>query len=211
MRYNQILLIITLLIQPIILSGCLDMDNSHVEEYQTQQSEIEDNYSKYRSKRLEELEKIPPIDIVVVGDSHVERLPFDGGGNYGVGGDTIAGVLSRVDGILKKKPRLVFLEVGTNDITSGKLLENMADYSEIIKRVTAVSKPIVLAVPNSSNDLPRVEASKIFNSELKLLCEKNNVRFIDINSILVDNDYSDIVHLNNNGYCKVVELMIKET
>jgi lysophospholipase L1-like esterase len=81
-------------------------------------------------------------DVVMLGDSITEAAPWDeitacrSIVNRGVGGDTTAGVLGRLDGVLKLRPRAVFLMIGVNDITLGIAREQtLANYRAILDRL----------------------------------------------------------------------------
>jgi lysophospholipase L1-like esterase len=69
------------------------------------------------------LSKVDTAPIVMLGDSHTEGAPWrELTGcphlvNRGIGGDTTAKLLARLDDILKLKPRAVFLMIGVNDIS----------------------------------------------------------------------------------------------
>ena len=69
------------------------------------------------------LSKFPTAPIVMLGDSLTEAAPWDELtgcrqiANRGIGGDTTARVLSRLDEVLSMRPRAVFLMVGVNDIS----------------------------------------------------------------------------------------------
>ncbi|HZV20619.1 MAG TPA: GDSL-type esterase/lipase family protein, partial [Hyphomicrobiales bacterium] len=83
-------------------------------------------YQRHRTQRLGmfSLSKITSAPVVMLGDSLTKRAqwaeitgcPFLA--NRGIGGDTSAGVLSRLEESLKLRPRAVFLMIGINDITS---------------------------------------------------------------------------------------------
>src|ERR1700730_1769722 len=64
------------------------------------------------------LSKVETASIVMLGDSHTEGAPWreltgcPNLVNRGIGGDTTAKLLARLDDVLKLKPRAVFLMIG---------------------------------------------------------------------------------------------------
>jgi lysophospholipase L1-like esterase len=82
------------------------------------------SWNEYR-RGVFALSKIDRAPIVMLGDSITEGAPWAEltGCSYlaerGIGGDTTAKVLARLDDVLKLKPRAVFLMIGVNDISLG--------------------------------------------------------------------------------------------
>jgi lysophospholipase L1-like esterase len=92
------------------------------------------------------LSRLDQAAVVMLGDSITEAAPWDEltscrqVANRGVGGDTTAGVLGRLDGVLKLRPRAVFLMIGVNDITLGVARgETLANYRGILDRLNAAN------------------------------------------------------------------------
>jgi lysophospholipase L1-like esterase len=102
----------------------------------------------YHEFRLEvfAISRIKTAAIVMLGDSITEAAPWDeltgcrSIVNRGIGGDTTAGVLARLDEVAKLQPRAVFLMIGVNDISLGvpadKTIEN---YRAILDRLNAAN------------------------------------------------------------------------
>jgi lysophospholipase L1-like esterase len=104
------------------------------------------------------LSKLDRAPIVMLGDSITEGAPWAEltGCPYlaerGIGGDTTAKVLARIDDVLKLKPRAVFLMVGVNDISLGVPKEaTAANLKAILERLkgTHVVAAYVLPVAAS--------------------------------------------------------------
>ena len=166
--------------------------------------------------------------IVFVGDSitdlyvldeHYADLPI-ACYNRGIGGDTTAGVLRRLDvSIFDIEPSVVVLMIGTNDINAG------LDEDGIFERYTQIVKSIRHRLPDaklycmsiipqngqieehSSIDLD-VTTAKILSINPKIcqIAQENGAIYLDVFSLLADNEnhlikeYSDDgLHLNNNG------------
>jgi lysophospholipase L1-like esterase len=92
------------------------------------------------------ISKVRSASIVMLGDSITEAAPWDeltgcrSMLNRGIGGDTTAGVLARLDDVVKLRPRAIFLLIGVNDIALGVPREQTLDnYRRILDRLDAAS------------------------------------------------------------------------
>lgn len=66
--------------------------------------------------------------------------------NSGVSGETTAGGLRRLDGVIKARPEILILELGANDGLRGvPLEETRANLSHMIKRLQAARIQVILA------------------------------------------------------------------
>ncbi len=90
------------------------------------------------------LSKFPTAPIVMLGDSLTEAAPWsDLTGcrpiaNRGIGGDTTARILARLDDVLAMQPRAVFLMAGVNDISLRVPSETTAkNFAAILDRLNA--------------------------------------------------------------------------
>ena len=91
-----------------------------------------------------ELSTLQTAAIVMLGDSITEAGPWEeltgcrSLVNRGIGGDTTAGVLARLDGVTRLKPRAVFLMIGVNDVTLDVAPgQTVANYRAILDRLAA--------------------------------------------------------------------------
>lgn len=82
------------------------------------------------------------VDVVFVGDSIIEggnwqdMFPDFVIANRGISGDTTAGVLDRLDGVLNTNPEKVFILVGINDLLNGVSPEDaFSNYQKIIEQI----------------------------------------------------------------------------
>jgi lysophospholipase L1-like esterase len=116
-----------------------------------------------------ELSTLKVAAIVMLGDSITEAGPWEeltgcrALANRGIGGDTTGGVLARLDGVVKLKPRAVFLMIGVNDVTLGVAPgQTIANYQAILDRLAAANvhtfATFVLPVARSYGK-PRVNAA----------------------------------------------------
>jgi len=183
------------------------------------QKELESRFRKLPST---------PDEIVFAGDSLVADGPwaefYTEVRNRGIGGDTVAGVLGRIDEILDDKPRKLFLLIGTNDLAAAVPdVQYLRQYRKLLERIrqespgTAVTVlaifPVNTTFPNPPTyDNDRVAAT---NGKLKELVDAfPGVRYLDLTRILADNtgqlrrEFStDGMHLNLDGYLAIRETL----
>jgi lysophospholipase L1-like esterase len=174
--------------------------------------------------------KLPntPAEVDFVGDSLIGDGPwaelFSEVHNRGIGGDTTAGVLSRLDEVLEGKPRKVILLVGTNDLaTAVPDSQYLRHYRTILERIrtespgTAITSLAILPInpgfpTHFSYDNARVVGT---NRQLKaLVAEFPGVRFLDLAPLLADDAgnlrrefTADGMHLNLDGYLAIREAL----
>lgn len=168
--------------------------------------------------------------VVFVGDSLTDGYKLDkhyadldlAVYNRGIGGDTTSGVLGRMGvSIYDIKPSKVVLLIGGNDVNGGVepdiIVENsLKIVSEIKENLPETEIYFVSMIPQN-NDIKmygdfsaEVHVAKIMeiNAEIeKVLKNKKNVTYIDLFSLLKDEDnllvkeYStDGLHLTEKGY-----------
>ncbi len=168
--------------------------------------------------------KLPnaPGEVIVAGDSLVADGPwsefYTDLRSRGIGGDTTAGLLGRLDEITEGRPRKVVLLIGANDLADAVPIPvYLRNYRTILDRIRAESPATAIVVlgilPINLDEFPKklgyrnatvIEA----NLGLKaLVAETPGVRFLDLADRLVDargnlrRDLStDGLHLNLDGY-----------
>ena len=133
-------------------------------------------------------------EIVFLGDSHIANVdwrdyfPRKDIANRGIGGDRIDGILARAHEVLSRNPRIVVLQAGTNDVLSGRLIEEIVrDYDRLISGFGPDTKIIMNTVPVCS---PKAcyawqNAEMVaLNTRLRSLAQKHGATLVDINSLL---------------------------
>lgn len=164
--------------------------------------------------------------VIFIGDSITQSLcvscVFSRAVNYGIAGDTSAGVLKRLkqyDSL--KVVRAVVVAVGVNDLEfvgDDKVLEN---YEGIIRSIPQEVKIIFSAVLPVNTTVVRVQKltnSRIegLNNKARLLCAKfENCFFTNARESLVGSNGSlksdyhtgDGIHLSKAGYTKWIEVL----
>ncbi|PWU01747.1 MAG: sialate O-acetylesterase [Bacteroidetes bacterium] len=138
--------------------------------------------------------------------------------NRGIGGDITFGVLKRLDEIIRRQPRKLFILIGINDI--GKDIPDavIADnVRKIIERVQQESSkttiyihsilPVNPLVPNFPQHYDKQTQILSTNIKLKEIADSKNVVFINIHDQFLDEQQNldkrytvDGLHLNKSGY-----------
>ena len=155
-------------------------------------------------------------EIVMLGNSLTEMGTWDelleglSVANRGIGGDDSAGVLKRLPEVLGRHPRVICLEIGSNDlekeIPTERVIENIRAITDVASQAGSLiilqSVPFVVA-----GYRPDINgAVKSLNDRLRDLTNGAQIRFFDLNAILADGDTLDPrnsfdgEHLNVRGY-----------
>lgn len=179
-------------------------------------------YSQYIS--LFERYRTGKVDIVIVGDSMVSIPDWEAlinldveMLNYGIPGDTLAGVNARGTLLEQLKPDCVIYWIGINDVLRGYSDEHMQkELHRLAKHAGALDSSVVMIglAPihrswvdyRDSNDTVRR-----FNEKLAEMCEQYGFRYVEVSQILgddsdgLDSAYTvDGLHLNGAGYEQLV-------
>lgn len=170
----------------------------------------------YRSRLAFFRQTVGDADVVMLGDSITEGVdwrelfPDVRILNRGVAGDTSEGVLNRLDEVIGRHPKLVFLMIGSNDLQTGVPVSMIsANIRSIVGTLEQKQIRIVLQktlyVTSRYRSQINNEVNELNNS-LSDLCTAPGVSCLDLNGILGDGGalsplYSlDGVHLNTAGY-----------
>ena len=170
----------------------------------------------YRS-RLSLFRQTPgSADVVMLGDSITEgvdwheQFPEVKILNRGIGGDTSKGVLNRLDEVIGRHPRIVFLMIGVNDLLSGVPVATADANIRLIvialvqKKIHVVLQTTIYATPQYWPEIN--DRINELNRSLSDLCTTSEVVCVDLNRALADRGalswrFSwDGLHLNAAGY-----------
>lgn len=129
--------------------------------------------------------------------------------NAGISGDTTAGGLNRIDGVLRQKPAIVIVELGANDGLQGKSVPQMErNLTTMIQRFKGAGIQVVLAgmqvPPNLGPDY--VEAYQ--NAFPKVAAAQKIPMipfFLDQVAGIPELNQMDGIHPTPEGYTKVVQ------
>lgn len=134
--------------------------------------------------------------------------------NRGIGGDTSAGVLKRINEITRHQPSKLFICIGTNDIAFRiNIAEIISSYQLIIDSVkkqspdTTIYIQSVLPVGKSVILGHNNKSILQLNEEIKKICLEANIAYIDLHQSFIDNEgclkeeyTNDKLHLLGNAY-----------
>jgi hypothetical protein len=150
-------------------------------------------------------------DIVMLGDSitqfgeWAELFPHARIMNRGIEGDTTEGILDRLDEVIARKPKLVLLMIGINDLLLGVDPDVIAGkVHSIVARLDAIGTRVVLQSTLPVQDNVRVN-SRVQALNL-LLRSLPGVAFVDLRPMLAPSgallaDYTvDGIHLKGSAY-----------
>jgi len=155
------------------------------------------------------------ITDLYVLDDHYADLP-QAVYNRGIGGDTTAGVLARLQvSVLDLQPDVVVLMIGTNDVNGGvaeeTILQNYESILDTIKSgIPGVQIYCMSIIPQNKQLEIDVDTSmqkiRQLNPKIKALAEEKGAVYLDLYPLLLDEngylrtDYSDDgIHLNFTG------------
>jgi lysophospholipase L1-like esterase len=161
------------------------------------------------AERRKQLEQVPPEGtIAMIGDSQIARgrwkqLLGPEFANYGISGDTSAGVLKRLDDITGKRAVLL---IGVNDITRGEPVDKIT--ANIAAIITRLQMPVtVLSIMPLGEDLREFNSTVVqVNAQIAKSCRPPHCQFIDtwpamaIEGKLNPRFTSDDLHLDADGY-----------
>ena len=135
-------------------------------------------------------------DIVMLGDSLTEwgnwheLVPEFRVINRGIAGDTSSGVLNRLAEVIDRRPKIVFVMIGTNDLGLQVPPETLLGNLRAI--VTRLREAAIIPVAQSilfrggwlHGDNATIAA---VNAEWAAFCAAQGVRFLDLNAVMAVN------------------------
>lgn len=135
-------------------------------------------------------------------------------------------MLDRLSTVTKGKPAKIFLLIGTNDLSRGKSVDevakNVEKIVERVKRESPATKLYVQSVfpvnPKFNKFLGHMNRQKdiaVLNAKIKAVAARHGVKYIDVYKSLVtpstdvmNPEYTnDGLHLLGKGYLKWVEVL----
>ena len=230
---NIVVAIVILALAASVVILAIRLRNSELDNYTAEMQEYYDN--KCQSFATQNANSARG-QIVFVGDSitdlyilddHYSDLPL-ACYNRGIGGDTTAGVLKRLDvSVLDLEPSIVVLMIGTNDINGGLSEKGILErYSRIIEKIRSAlpdARLYCMSITPENAEIEKYTAIKLadttakilrINPELRRIAEEKGATYLDLFSLLADEnghlirEYSDDgLHLNYNGLSVWTELL----
>jgi lysophospholipase L1-like esterase len=177
-----------------------------------------DAYAGGRRARRRSQLAVHPVqagDTVFLGDSLTEEgswaAAFPGLAvcNRGVGGDTTADVLERLDDAVTGPPAAVILCIGTNDlwysVAHAQIVRNTARILDHVMESTPSTRLVLQAVPPRRDRYQAVIPA--LNTALRRVADERGIEFVDLTEALSGRDglldatlTNDGLHLNGDGY-----------
>jgi hexosaminidase len=151
---------------------------------------------------------------ITEGGNWEEIFQLDNILNRGIGGDVTAGVLARMDEIVRHEPSKLFICIGTNDLARGvEIPDIIANYHAILETVREASPETVIYVQSVLPVGEKVffghnnDKIKSLNEEIKKMCAKKQITYIDLHPLFagpngyLDSQYTnDELHLLGGAY-----------
>ncbi len=172
--------------------------------------EAAENYKK-RVEQFAMFSKAP-VDVVFFGDSITEQMPLEEMftcrvANRGIGGDTVKGVLARVDQLESLQPKKLFLMIGINSIgaavaNKGGLAEQyMILFDELTQRLPDTEIFVESVLLTDCARRPDLDNDKVVavNKLLEILCKRYGMTFLNINPEFTDETGSMIPEYSVDG------------
>lgn len=166
---------------------------------------------------------VPDDAVIFIGDSMIQGLAVaavaERAVNYGISGDTTAGVLKRLPlyHSLKRARGSVML-VGVNDLGIREVPQLIDNYRNILELLPQDRMIIVCAILPIDEDVLQFPSGnrsiQLINAHLKHLCEQfGQITFINPGRYLADEDgnlkkrfhVGDGIHLNRAGYAVLID------
>lgn len=138
--------------------------------------------------------------------------------NHGISGDITAGIIHRIEDVAKRKPRKVFLLIGTNDLARNvepdSIIKNILSVSTYLRKQSPSTRLYVQSILPVNDVYGKFQghtskAAKIIsvNKTLKEKAAANHYTFIDLHAPFSDSQgklkqelTNDGLHLNGNAY-----------
>lgn len=187
---------------------------------------------------IEKTKVVIDDNYLFLGDSITEQYDldkyYDGlpAVNSGIGGDTTDDILDDMEKrVYQYNPSKVFLLIGTNDHSQEKSNEEIVNNIEKIIKLIKKNRPyceiyLEAVYPVNDTDDDKIDHNsvngrsnediKAINKKLKQLAKKYKITYIDMYSLLADEDDNlkldytrEGLHISDEGYEKITEEIMK--
>lgn len=152
-------------------------------------------------------------DWVFLGDSITnagrwgEMFPSKRVANRGIDGDTIVGILGRLDSVLATEPDTVFLLAGINDITQKRSPQRiMESYQEVVRLLVEQGIRVVLQSTILTDNPEWNQSVEELNHLIAGLANSQGLTYVDLNLLFANKGIIrseatfDGVHLQGDMY-----------
>jgi lysophospholipase L1-like esterase len=182
------------------------------------------NYFYDQRRSFFEAMPVEKNEIIMLGNSITncanwdELFPNKHIKNRGISGDITLGVLDRMDEIVKRKPKKIFILIGINDISLGinksVILTNYQGIISKIKTDSPKTKIYIQSILPTNDEFDKfknhqgkMDIIKAVNVELEKMANENKVNFLNIFPEFLDENgklskkyTNDGLHLLGEGY-----------
>lgn len=172
--------------------------------------------------------------IIFVGDSITDWYDLNNHYNYdnkiiinsGISGYKTKNIIDRFDNLVEQhQADKLFLMIGTNDISAGieedEIVSNTIEIIDMIKKLSPNTKiyyetiyPVNNEIKKNYVKIKKNEKINYINKKMKEYCDENDIIYLDVHSILVDengnldNKYTkDGLHVNETAYEIITEYL----
>ena len=175
--------------------------------------------NRHYAERVTMFAHLPPMDggVAFVGDSitdagrWADAWPGLTVRNFGIGGDTVWGLMARAEQVTAARPERIFLLIGTNDLGWERTPQQVADGVAELPDVWAADLPetavfVQSVLPRQAEFHDRITE---LNGRLRDVAADKGAMFIDIHSAFVVEGGRidpavtlDDLHLTGEGYAR---------
>ncbi|MHC0443209.1 GDSL-type esterase/lipase family protein [Flavobacterium sp. 3-210] len=198
--------------------------------------EVKQNFHNYfYDQRRSFFESMPAgkNEIILLGDSITNCANWDeifsgkNVKNRGISGDITLGVLDRMDEVVNRHPKKVFILIGINDIALNLNKEIIiSNYQKIISKIKNDSPATLIYIQSIlptndefttfKNHQGKMDVIKEVNLDLENLAKQNKIFFLNIFPEFLDDQgklskefTNDGLHLLGNGYLRWASILKK--
>lgn len=145
--------------------------------------------------------------------------------NRGIGGDITAGVLHRMDEVVRHTPSKVFLMIGINDLyspqrTNEETIQNIDHILTILQKKCPQAElylqsilPVNKEIFKNASERQSTDNIRALNMELRRLAKEHKIQYLDIFSLMLDPNTdmlyasytNDGIHLTATAYRKWID------
>jgi lysophospholipase L1-like esterase len=150
--------------------------------------------------------------------------------NLGIDGNTSKDILKRFDvEVQARNPDVIICAVGANDsifrnnnqfeVSESNFLQNLSDILKKAKKYTEQILFVGLVKGSDTETIPLKRSAtgkcysklavKKYDGYIKSFAEQNNVPFVDVFTLLTDEDFDDGLHPNIQGHSKIFQAVKK--
>lgn len=172
--------------------------------------------------------------IVFVGDSITDQYNLNNYYNYnnkiivnsGISGYKTKNIIDRFNNLVEQhQADKLFLMIGTNDLSAGikedEIISNTVEIISMIKKSSPKTKiyyetiyPVNGEIRKNNLKTKKNDKINYINEEMKKYCDENDVIYLDVHSILVDDNGNldskyteDGLHVNETAYEIITEYL----